>query len=79
MNAKSSVLVPLGVLFMLLGVIGPGLLRAIIPTMQPGMLRSLAFLSTDLVVPGLFLGIGFVIIGNRRNKKWQSEDSQARH
>jgi hypothetical protein len=73
---KSSALVPLGVLLMLLGVVGPGFLRAIIPTMQPGMLRSLALVSTDLVVLGLFLGIGFVIVGNRRNKKWGKEISE---
>ena len=71
-NKKSSVL-PLGVFLMLLGVVGPGLLRAMIPTMQPGVLRSLASLSTDLVVLGLFLGIGFVLVGNRRNKKWEKE------
>jgi len=63
---------------MLLGVVGPGLLRAVIPTMQPGALRSLAFLSTDLVVLGLFLGIGFVVVGNRRNKKWAKESAEAR-
>ncbi len=70
---KSSVLVPLGVLLMLLGVVGPGLLRAVIPTMQHGVLRSLALVSTDLVILGLFLGIGFIIAGNRRNKIWEKE------
>jgi len=73
---KSSVLVPLGVFLMLLGVVGPGLLRAMIPTMQRGMLRSLALVSTDLVILGLFLGIGFIIAGNRRNKKWEKEKSE---
>ena len=70
---KSSALVPLGVFLMLLGVVGPGLLRGLIPTMQPGMLRSLALVSTDLVILGLLLGIGFVMVGNRRNKKWEKE------
>ena len=72
---KSSVLVPLGVFLMLLGVVGPGLLRGIIPTMQRGMLRSLALVSTDLVILGLFLGVGFVIVGNRRNKKREKEQA----
>ena len=70
---KSSALVPLVVFLMLLGVVGPGLLRGLIPTMQPGMLRSLALVSTDLVILGLLLGIGFVMVGNRRNKKWEKE------
>jgi hypothetical protein len=76
LKGRSSVLVPLGVLLMLLGVVGPGLLRATIPTMQPGLLRSLALLSTDLVIVGLFLGIGFIILGNRRNKKWEQESAE---
>ena len=76
---KSSVLVPLGVLLMLLGVVGPSLLRAVIPTMQPGVLRSLALISTDLVILGLFLGIGFIIVGNRRNKKWEKESAEGEH
>jgi hypothetical protein len=73
------VLIPLGVLLMLLGVVGPGLLRAVIPTMQPGVLRSLALVSTDLVVLGLFLGIGLIIVGNRRNKKWEKESEEGQH
>jgi len=73
LRKKSSALIPLGVLLMLLGVVGPGLLRAMIPTMQPGLLRSLALISTDLVILGFFLGIGLLIVGNRRNKKWEKE------
>ena len=76
---KSSALVPLGVFLMLLGVVGPGLLRAMIPTMQPGLLRSLALVSTDLVILGLFLGIGLIIVGNRRNKKWEKESAEGEH
>jgi hypothetical protein len=76
---KSSALVPLGVLLMLLGVVGPGSLRATIPTMRPGPLRSLALVSTDLVILGLFLGIGFIIVGNRRNKKWEKESAEGDH
>ena len=64
---------------MLLGVVGPGLLRAMIPTMQPGLLRSLALISTDLVILGLFVGIGFIIVGNRQNKNWEKESAEGKH
>ena len=76
---KSSALVPLGALLMLLGVVGSGLLRGVIPSMEPGRLRSLALVSTDLVIVGLFLGIWLVIVGNRRNKKWEKERAKGEH
>jgi hypothetical protein len=41
--------------------------------MQPGVLRSLALVSTDLAIVGIIAGVWLIFSGKRRNKKWEKE------
>ena len=73
LRTKSSALFPLGVILVLLCVVGSGLLRGFLPSMQPGVLRSLALVSTDLAIVGIIAGVWLIFSGKRRNKKWEKE------
>ena len=47
--------------------------------MQPGVLRSLALVSTDLVIVGIIAGVWLIFLGKRRNKKWEKESAVGTH
>jgi hypothetical protein len=65
---KSSVLLPLGIALMVLGLLVPRPLGAAAQGMEPG-LKSIALILTDVFSVGFFGGVGCLIIGILRNKK----------
>ena len=66
---KKSILVPLGVLLILLGITAPLPLAPAAQSMPPGTLRSVFYLAVDLSRLCIFGGIVCAIIGARRNRK----------
>src|SRR5437773_4049336 len=70
---KKSVLLPLGILLILLGIFVPRPLTQAAQSMQPGTLRSVSFLATDLFRLCFFAGVGCAIIGARRNSKLKKQ------
>ena len=67
--SKKSVLLPLGIVLILLGLLVPRALSLAARGMEPGMLRSIASISTDLFRLCVFGGIVCVIIGVLRDRK----------
>ena len=67
--AKKSILLPLGLVLILLGLFGPRLLSQAASSMEPGMLKSIAFVSTDGLRLCFFGGVICVIIGALRGRK----------
>jgi hypothetical protein len=47
--------------------------------MQPGALRSVALVSTDLLIVGKIAGVWLIFSGKRRNKKWEKESAEGTH
>ena len=66
---KKSILVPLGVLLILLGLVVPLPLAPAAQSMQPSTLRSVSFLAINLFRLCFFVGVGCAIIGALRNRK----------
>ena len=67
--SKKSVLIPLGIVLILLGLLAPRPLSQAASNMEPGTLRSIAFISTDVLRVCFFGGIVCVIIGVLRSRK----------
>jgi hypothetical protein len=67
--SKKSVLLPLGIVLILLGLLAPRPLSQAASSMGPGMLRSIAFISTDVLRLSFFGGVVCVIIGALRSRK----------
>ncbi len=70
---KKSILLPLGILLILLGLFVPRPLMQAASGMQPGTFRSVAFISTDLFRLCFFAGVICVIIGALRRRKQKQE------
>jgi predicted tellurium resistance membrane protein TerC len=66
---KKSILVPIGVLLILLGIVVPLPLTPAAQSMQPGTLRSVALLAINLFRVCFFAGVACAIIGARRNRE----------
>ena len=66
---SGSRLIPVGILFILVGLFVPIPLDNAATTMNPGSLRAISFIATDLFRLCFFFGIGTVIIGFVRNRK----------
>jgi len=66
---KKSALVPIGIILILLAIVAPRPLMRAAQSMQPGTLRSVCFIATDLFRLCFFAGIGCAIIGALRNRK----------
>jgi hypothetical protein len=67
--AKKSILLPLGMVLILIGLLVPHPLSQAANSMEPGMLRSIAFISTDVLRLCVFGGVVCVIIGALRGRK----------
>jgi len=72
---KKSILVPLGVFLILLGLVAPLPLAPAAQSMPPGTLRSVSLLAINLFRLGFFVGVGCAIIGALRNRKLKLEPS----
>ncbi len=70
---RRSQLVPAGWLLVALAVVVPRPLQSAAADMAPGVLRSAAFIATDLFRAGFFVGIGCGIAGTLRNRRWRRE------
>lgn len=68
-STKKSVLLPLGIALILLGLLAPGPLSEVAESMEPGAIRSIAFVSTDLLRLCFFGGLICVIVGVLRSRK----------
>lgn len=66
---KKSILLPVGIVLILLGLLVPRPLAQVAGDMEPGMLRSIAFISTDLLRLCFIGGLVCVIIGAMRARK----------
>ena len=66
---QKSILVPLGIVLILLGLVLPIGLGRVAQDMQPGTLRSVCFLGVDLFRACFFAGIAFLVLGVLRNRK----------
>lgn len=66
---KSSRLVPLGISLTVFGVVASGLLQGVLPSMPPGVLRSLALISADLVIGCIIAGAWLVLAGKRTGRR----------
>jgi hypothetical protein len=75
---KKSILVPLGVLLILLGIIVPLPLTPAAQSMQPGTLRSVSFFAINLFRVGFFAGVACAIIGACRNRKLKQEAPESK-
>jgi len=67
--SKKSILLPLGIVLILLGLLAPRPLSEVARSMEPGMLRSIATISTDVLRLCFFGGVVCVIIGVLRSRK----------
>jgi hypothetical protein len=67
--SKNSILLPLGIVLILLSLLAPRLLSQAASSMEPGMVRSIALISTDLLRLCFFGGVIFVVIGVLRGRK----------
>jgi len=68
-STRKSVLLPLGIFLILLGVFAPGPLSEVAQSMEPGGLRSIVFISVDALRICFFGGVACFIIGVLRNRK----------
>jgi predicted tellurium resistance membrane protein TerC len=66
---SKSILVPLGVVLILLGIVAPLPVAPAAQSMPPGTLRSLSFLAVNLFRICFFVGVACAIVGARRNRK----------
>ena len=68
-EAKKSQLVPAGLIFIVLAVVGAGPIAQNARGLEPGTLRGVLLITSDLVRLLFFVGIGCLIIGALRNRK----------
>lgn len=68
-TSNSSLLVPLGIILLLLGILVPLPLTKAAFGMAPGTVRTLAFLATDILRLCFFAGIVVLIVGLIRKRK----------
>ena len=66
---KSSNLVPVGIVLIVLGLLLPNQVNGVAAGMSPGTARSIAFVVTDVLRLCFFAGIATLIIGIVRNRK----------
>ena len=71
-----SILVPLGVLLILLGIVAPLPLAPAAQSMPPGTLRSVSFLAINLFRLCFFVGVACAIVGARRNRKLKQTNQE---
>lgn len=64
-----SALVPTGIAFLLAGIVLPRPVRVLAEQLPDGLLRALAFISTDVLRLCFFVGLTMIIIGALRNRK----------
>ena len=69
LEPKRSVLVPLGVLLILLGLVGPLPLAPAAQSMHPGIWRSVSYAAVNLLRICMFVGVISAIIGLYRNRR----------
>jgi hypothetical protein len=74
-SPKKSLLLPLGVFLMLLGLVGPLPLEPAAHAMPPGTLRSISLITVTLFRVGLLVGLVAAIIGALRNRKLKETSS----
>jgi predicted tellurium resistance membrane protein TerC len=74
---KKSILVPLGVLLILLGIVAPLPLAPAAESMLPSTLRSVSFLAINLFRLCFFVGVACAIVGARRNRKLKQATIQS--
>lgn len=67
--ARKSILLPLGIVLILLGLVVPIVLARVAQDAQPGTLRSISLLAVDLFRACFFAGIAFLVLGVLRNRK----------
>ncbi|HEY4283180.1 MAG TPA: hypothetical protein VGM62_08950 [Chthoniobacterales bacterium] len=77
-TSRKSILVPLGVFLILLGLVMPLPLSPAAESMPPGTLRSVSFLAINLFRLCFFVGVGCVIIGVLRNRKLKQEPPESK-
>ena len=73
---KKSILVPLGVLLILLGIVAPLPLAPAAESMPPGTLRSVSFLVLNLFRLCFFVGVACAIVGARRNRRLKQTNQE---
>jgi hypothetical protein len=73
---NKSILVPLGVLLILLGLVAPLPLAPAAESMPPGTLRSVSFLVINLLRLCIFVGVTCTIVGARRNRKLKQTNQE---
>jgi hypothetical protein len=66
---QKSILLPLGIALISLGLVLPIALGRVAQDMQPGTLRSVCFFWVDLFRACFFAGIAFLVFGVLRNRK----------
>ena len=71
-TSKKSILLPIGIVLIIIGLFVPGKVWDVATQMRPGTVKALLFISTDLFRLGFFAGIGMTIIGIMRNGKKRS-------
>ena len=67
--SKKSVLLPLGIALVLVGLLAPRAFSLAARSMEPGTLRSIVSIATDLFRLCVFGGVVCVIIGVLRDRK----------
>jgi hypothetical protein len=73
---KKSILVPLGVLLILLGLVAPLPLAPAAESMPPGTFRSVSFLVINLFRLCILIGVACAIVGARRNRKLKQTNQE---
>jgi hypothetical protein len=68
-SPKKSVLLPLGIVLILLGLLAPRPLSEVAGSMEPGALASIAFITADALRICFFGGVVCLIIGVLRSRK----------
>lgn len=74
---KKSILIPLGAGWLIAGMFFAKPLSGIAAEMaSPSLERNLTFIMADVLRAGVIAGIGMMIIGKLRNRRWQREDEK---
>ena len=74
---KKTILVPLGVLLVLLGLFAPLPLAPAAASMPPGTMRSVSLLAVNLFRLGALVGVVCVVGGVRRNRKLKQTNQES--
>lgn len=76
--SKKSMFIPIGAAWLVAGMFLAGPLHRVAAEMsEPSLVRSLAFIIVDVLRAGILFGIGFLIIGKLRNRRWKREAENA--